>query len=253
MSYSIVTGWYADNKARDYRVLGDDFVRSVECFDIWYHCIRSFTSPSNILIVDSASPARPRLPDDPRISWVSLKRNYGHAVQGHSALSGWSRALLLGLSYGYANGDHYTLLVEQGTLFHGKDIIERQIADHPEADIIAPSGSGTPQPLQTGILIFRSAIIPKFVENYTRVASADDALSPEKKVALAGNGMKIAFSNLLFGRRRPLDLSADHFFLRHGTLAELHAFTARLGFGADLLPALTHQLVRLVENIDLFL
>ncbi len=241
MTYSIVTGWYADDKARDYRVLGDDFVRSVECFDIWYHCVRSFTSPSNILVIDSASPLRPKMPDDPRISWVSLKRNYGHAVQGHSTLSGWSRALLLGLGYGFANGDLYTVLVEQGTLFHGKDIIERQIEAHPEADIIAPNGSGTPQPLQTGILIFRSAIIPKFIGNYTRVAAADDALSPEKKVALAADGMKIAFSSLPFGRRRPLDLSADHFFLRHGTLAELHAFTTRLGFGKDLLPPLHHQ------------
>lgn len=242
MSYSIVTGWYADDKARDYRVLGDDFVRSAECFDIWYHCVRTFTAPSNILIVDSASPLRPRIPDDPRISWVNLKRNYGHAVQGHSVLSGWSRALLLGLSYGFANGDLYTVLVEQGTLFYGKDIIERQIAAHPDADIIAPSGSGTPQPLQTGILIFRSAIIPKFVENYTRVAAADDALSPEKKVALAGNGMRIAFSNLPFGRRRPIDISADHFFLRHCNLAELHAFATRLGFGKELLPALQQQL-----------
>ncbi|MGV1789653.1 hypothetical protein [Rhizobium sp. A37_96] len=241
MSYSIVTGWYADNRARDYKAYGDDFVRSAECFDIWYHCIRAFTSPSNILVIDSASPLRPRMPEDPRISWVNLKRNYGHAVQGHSALCGWSRALLLGLSYGFANGDLYTVLVEQGTLFYGKDIIERQIAAHPDADIIAPNGAGTPQPLQTGILIFRSAMIPKFVENYTRVAASDDALSPEKKVALAGNGMKIAFSDLPFGRRRPIDVSADHFFLRHCNLAELHAFTTRLGFGKELLPPLQRQ------------
>lgn len=243
MSYSIVTGWYADHQARNYRALGDDFVRSVECFDIWYHCIRSFTSPSNILIVDSASPLRPSMPDDPRISWVNLKRNYGHAVQGRSTLCGWSRALLLGLSYGFNNGDLYTVLVEQGTLFYGKDIIERQIAAHPDADIIAPSGSGTPQPLQTGILIFRSAIIPKFVENYTRISASDEALSPEKKVALAGNGMKIAFSNLPYGRRRPIDFSADHFFLRHCDLAELQAFTTRLGFGKELLKAPQRQLV----------
>lgn len=241
MSYSIVTGWYADDKARDYKAYGDDFVRSAECFDIWYHCIRAFTSPSNILVIDSASPLRPRMPDDPRISWVTLKRNYGHAVQGHSALCGWSRALLLGLSYGFANGDLYTVLVEQGTLFYGKDIIERQIAAHPDADIIAPNGSETPQPLQTGILIFRSAMIPKFVDNYARVAASDDALSPEKKVALAGNGMKIAFSNLPFGRRRPIDISADHFFLRHCNLTELHTFTARLGFGKELLPPLQRQ------------
>ena len=243
MSYSIVSGWYADHQARTYRVLGDDFVRSVECFDIWYHCIRSFTAPSNILVIDSASPRRPAIPDDPRINWINFRRNYGHAVQGHSALCGWSRALLLGLSYGFNNGDMYTVLIEQGTLFYGKDIIERQIAAHPDADIIAPNGSGTPQPLQTGILIFRSAIISKFVENYTRIVAADDALSPEKKVALAGSGMKIAFSNLPYGRRRPIDFSADHFFLRHCDLTELQAFTTRLGYGKDLLPAPQRQLV----------
>jgi hypothetical protein len=235
VSYSIVTGWYADHQRRNYAPKGAEFVRSVECFELWYHCIRSFTAPSRILMIDSASPVRPTLPDDPRISWVGLQHNFGHAVENRNALCGWSRALLLGLMYGFANGDDYTALVEQGSLFHGKDIIERQIAAHPGADIIAPNGAGTPQPLQTGIMIFRSAIIPQFIDSYRRVAAADAALSPEKKVALAATGLTLAFSDLPFGRRRPIDFSADQFFLRHCEMNELQAFVRKLGFGEHLL------------------
>lgn len=234
MSYSIISGWYADHQARDYPTKGDDFVRSASCFPIWYNCISRFTAPTNILIIDSASPVQPPLPADPRISYIALQKNFGHAAQGRSFLSGWSRALLCGLMYGYANGDLYTVLVEQGTLFYGNDIIERQIARYPTADVIAPSGAGTPQPLQTGILIFRTSIIPQFVRNYTQITVPDQVISPEKKVAIAAEGLRLQLSDLPFGRVRPIDFSASHFFLRHCNMAELRSFTEKLGFGREL-------------------
>ncbi|TRL43006.1 hypothetical protein [Rhizobium straminoryzae] len=234
ISYSVVTGWYADHKIRTYATRGDEFVRSTECFDLWYRCIDAFTAPESILIVDSASPVMPVLPDDPRISVVRLKQNFGHAVQGLSYLCGWSKALLCGLMYGFTNGSDYTVLIEQGSLFYGRDIIERQIAAFPDADIIAPDGRGTPQPLQTGIMIFRSAIIPEFIAAYCRVASADKSLSPEVKCAIAAEGMNLVFSPLPYGRRRPLDFSAGHFFFRHGTTEEIRAFTRHLGWGEHL-------------------
>ncbi|MDP9837770.1 hypothetical protein J2T09_002527 [Neorhizobium huautlense] len=234
-SYSIVTGWYADHAQRDYKTYGDEFVRSARCFDLWYHCIQRFTDPKSILIIDSASPVLPELPADPRISQVRLQKNFGHAAQDIDFLCGWSRALILGLMYGYANGDEYTVLIEQGTLFHGQDIIEQQIAAHPDADIIAPNGNETPQPLQTGIMIFRTAIIPRFVANYQNITTSDKALSPEVKCAIAARGMRLAFSDLPFGRRRPLDWKPSHFFLRHGTQAEIGAFVQHLGWGEHLL------------------
>ncbi|WP_377298445.1 hypothetical protein [Rhizobium sp. SGZ-381] len=234
LSYSVVTGWYADHKTRTYATRGDEFVRSAECFDLWYHCIKAFTAPESILIIDSASPVMPAIPDDPRISIMRLKQNFGHAVQGVSHLSGWSKALLSGLMYGFANGSDYTVLIEQGSLFYGRDIIERQIAAFPDADIIAPDGRGTPQPLQTGIMIFRSAIIPDFIAAYCRIAAGDKSLSPEVKCAVAARGMNLVLSPLPHGRRRPLDMSAEHFFFRHGTTEEIRAFTRHLGFGGHL-------------------
>lgn len=186
VSYTVISGWYADHKQRQYPTYGSDFVRSAACFDIWYHCVNRFTSPTKILIVDSASPIRPTLPADPRIEWVSLSRNFGHTTEARSFHGGWSRSLLAGLVYGYANGDPYTVLIEQGTLFYGNDIIERQINRYPDADVIAPDGAGTPQPIGTGILIFRTSAIPHFIERYTAVPEADHTFDPERKTVLAG-------------------------------------------------------------------
>jgi hypothetical protein len=235
MAYSIISGWYADHQPRNYKVYGDDFVRSVDCFPLWYECVSRFTSPTNILIIDSASPLKPSLPFDPRINWITLKKNYGHGQVAETKLCGWSRCLLGGLMYGYANGDDYTVLVEQGSLFYGERIIERQIEKYPDADIIVPSGNGTPQPIQTGIMIFRTAIAPQFVEAFARINEFDRDFKTERKTVEAAKGLNLALSDLSFGRRRPVDLSAQEYFMRHLNLDELREFAARLGVNQQLI------------------
>ncbi|WP_159998178.1 hypothetical protein [Roseomonas sp. 18066] len=229
MTYDIISGWYCDAAPKPYRVFGDDYVRSVGCFYLWEWCLRKFTAPDQIYILESASPVLPSLPRRSNINWTRLSRNFGHAVGCPHHYSGWSRALLSGLMLAYCNGHDHVVLVEQGSLLYGEDIIERQIAQYPEAKIIAPSGRGTPQPLQTGMLIFRTAIVPDFIQRYTAIAEPDALLSPEKKLARVGREIGLALSELPFGRRRPLDFAQETFFLRHATTGELQAFAELLG------------------------
>ncbi|ONG47343.1 hypothetical protein BKE38_23755 [Pseudoroseomonas deserti] len=229
MKYDIISGWYCDTEPKSYRVFGDDYVRSVGCFYLWEWCVRTFTSPDQIYILESGSPLLPSLPQGTNINWVKLSQNFGHAVGCQHHHSGWSRALLSGLMYAYCNGSDHAVLVEQGSLFYGQNIIEQQIARYPDAGIIAPSGKGTPQPLQTGILIFRTAIVPDFIQRYTSLAEPDATLSPEKKVARVGAELGLTISDLRFGRSRPLDFSHEHFFLRHATREQLEAFVSHLG------------------------
>jgi hypothetical protein len=134
--------------------------------------------------------------------------------------------------YSYANGSEYVALVEQGSLFFGDGIIEQQIAKHPGANIIAPSGTGTPQPLQTGILIFRTSIVPEFIHRYASIPNPDggnNGLSPEKKVARVGADIGLVLSDLPSGRSRPLQFEASHMFVRHATTQELQRFIERVG------------------------
>ncbi len=236
-SYCVISGWYADETARTYRTHGSDFVRSVACFPLWYHCVNQFTSPTRIFVADSASPWVPRLPADPRIEWTRLGTNYGHSAEGRTpSLGGWSRGLLLGLAYAHANGDPYTALIEQGSLFYGPGIVERLIERYPDADVIAPSGEGTPQPIGTGIMVFRTSVVPEFIARYSSIPEPDPEFDTERKTVFA-SGPKLAIVDLPFGRRRPLDFSVGDFFFRHGLEDELRAFTEKIGYGQDLVEA----------------
>ncbi|WP_338663235.1 hypothetical protein VQH23_24255 [Pararoseomonas sp. SCSIO 73927] len=235
MKYDIISGWYSDGAVRPYKVNGDDFVRSVECFYLWEWCIRRYTSPDQIYIVDSASPIVPELPVKSNMNWVRFSRNFGHAIKSKDTLSGWSRALLSGLLYSYCNGSDYAVLIEQGSLFYGPQIIENEIARHPDAGVIAPAGYGTPQPLQTGIMIFRTSIVPEFIARYAAIPQPDggpNGISPEKKVHSAATGMNLALSDLRFGRSRPMNFDRDEMFVRHATATELQAFLQKVGLQA---------------------
>ncbi|WP_338333041.1 hypothetical protein [Acetobacter sp. LMG 32666] len=233
ISYSVITGWYANHKTRDYKVYGNEFVRSVECFDLWYYCINKFTNPEKIFIIDANSPIQPKFPKNDCINVIRMLRNHQHAAQSHTHLSGWSRTLLCGLMCGLANGSAYTVLIEQGSLFCGHDIIEREIEAYPDADIIVPTGTGTPQPIQTGIMIFRNEIVTQFINNYFNILAHDSIVTPEKKCTLAAKDMKIAFSSLPFGRRRPIDFNYQHMFIRHANLEEIQHFIQKINYGAD--------------------
>jgi hypothetical protein len=231
ISYGIYSGWYCDHAPRPYQTFGDDFVRSLDCFHLWKHCVDAYTNAAKIFITDSASPVGiPSSWLDERFEYVRLVANFGHSSVADTLFSGWARAMFLGLTYCFANGFDYAVSVEQGTLLKGAGIIERLIAQHPKADLIIPSGTGTPQPVQTGVFIVRSSAVPEFIAQYCCIRAKDRGFSPERKLADVARRMQTSVVNLGFGRARPIDFDEDHFFVRHLTSEELALFREAVGY-----------------------
>jgi hypothetical protein len=234
ITYGIYSGWYCDHAPRPYKTFGDEFMRSLDCFRLWKHCVDAYTNPARIFITDSASPVR--IPPnwlDERFEYVRLVKNFGHAAVAETPLSGWARAMLLGLTYCFANGFDYAVCVEQGTLLKGDGIIERLIAQHPKADLIIPSGKGTPQPVQTGIFIVRSSAVPEVAAQYCSIRANDREFSPERKLADVARRLEASVVDLGFGRTRPIDFDRDHFFVKHLSSEELAQFRESIGYRDD--------------------
>ena len=85
IKYIIGTGWWCDGSGKhagsiQKHIKSYDFIRQKEFFNIWYHFINKYTCPEKIIITGSDSPVRPDLPDDPRIEFVNLRKNFGHSV-----------------------------------------------------------------------------------------------------------------------------------------------------------------------------
>ena len=80
MSYIISSGWWCDGSGQHAGSLcnsSDNIIRKEEFFDLWYYSIDKYTDPKKIIIIDSNSPVKPFIADDPRIEWVSLIKNFG--------------------------------------------------------------------------------------------------------------------------------------------------------------------------------
>lgn len=113
--------------------------------------------------------------------------------------------------------------------------------EHPDADVIIPSGDGTPQPIQMGFFIVRRRAIPAFIKGYTDLQSRfpDNIMSPEKKIANVCKELVSAIIPLGFGRARPIIFSSSHFFVKHMNENELRSFAAKVAFDlpSSVLPA----------------
>jgi hypothetical protein len=222
MNYGIFTGWYADHQARPYPSYGDEFVRSVDCYYLWQHCVSRYTRPESTLVINSNSPLVPRWDEAARV--LDLDQNFGHAVKNQNHLSGVSRTWLLGLLYAFANNYDYGVCVEQGCLLYGDGFIETFLEAGAGAELIIPTGTGTPRPVQTSLFAVSRRAIPEFVFRYSSFGQGDNALSPERKMARVASKMSSAIVPTGPGRARPVDFTAPHFFMKHGSREEIRTF-----------------------------
>ena len=97
--YMIGSGWRCNDSSE---LLshhnGDSKIRSSDFHHIWHRLINRFSSPSRILIVDSASPIAPPVDvSDERIVVHKLAVNAGHATNCESKFCGWAASVLVGL------------------------------------------------------------------------------------------------------------------------------------------------------------
>lgn len=242
--YMIASGWWCSGKDE---VLphhrGDARIRSVDFHSIWYHLLDRFTSPSRILIVDSASPVpAPIRSDDKRIQLHRLAINPGHATSCSDRFCGWTASVLCGLQDCLHSDNDYFVYIEQDVLLYGEGIIEAAISKM-RTPYMFGDAVGIPQPLQQSFFIVRRDGIAPFLSRLLNMSESDKELSPERKFHfacqshiftkkafrwLARRRKKYDFLPFGYGRKRPLDFSQSYFYFQHASAAEYSKFVEHL-------------------------
>ena len=97
------TGWWCDGSgghagSRQKHLVSSSFNRSPDFFPFWHSFVDRYTDPVQIVVVDSASPVRPNLPEDSRIQFLSMAKNFGstpNSLHIRSTLSNLGRTIPL--------------------------------------------------------------------------------------------------------------------------------------------------------------
>lgn len=245
--YVIGSGWWCADGARA-GAMGDERIRGAEFHHQWYRALDRFTQPEKIVIVDSASPIKPAMGDDPRLEFISLTDNSGHSTQLKGArFCGWTRGVAAGLGYAIATETDYFVYVEQDVLLHGAGIIEACIAAM-RTPYMFGDPRGTPQLLQQSFFIIAKRGMAPFLSRLLAIPQADNQIGPETKFHIAASGVLSAlpkaplawshgvtrrllrpfraydFLPVGYGRTRPIDFGTPQFYFQHGSAAELAAY-----------------------------
>lgn len=257
-NYVIGSGWWCTDSeeriaGRPYR--GSDVIRSAEFHHLWSAVIDAWTAPSAVLLVDSASPVKPPV-SNTRYRILQLSHNPGHSTVHSGHYSGWTASVLHSLEYALSADADYLVYVEQDVLLFGDGIIEHCIAKM-RKPLMFGSGDGTPQPLQQSFFIVRKDGMRRFLAGLHSIDNPDKIIAPEWKFMLASLGARGAFIDWLcasevrrarlhrfcghlmqkmgydllpigWGRSRPLDPTAKHFYFQHGTPEELRLYLGLL-------------------------
>jgi hypothetical protein len=256
--YIIGSGWWCTDTVRPVvgrPYWGSDVIRSAEFHHLWSAVIDAWTAPSAVFLVDSASPVKPPITNS-RYRTLHLSHNPGHATVHSGHYCGWMASVLHCLEYALSADADYLVYVEQDVLLFGSGIIEHCIS-RMRKPLMFGSGVGTPQPLQQSFFIIRKDAMRRFLAGLHLIQKPDKVIVPEWKFMLASLGahgplvewlcadevrrariyrllgslmQKIGYDLLPigYGRRRPLELTAPHFYFQHGTQEELTHYLRHL-------------------------
>ena len=220
--YVIGSGWWYGENSKYKK--GSALSRAPKFHEVWKHCVFKYAKPERVIIVDSNAPIKPD--KDPREEWVSLDRNYqvGEPVKENNGYNGWMRGFMLGAHYAWACNCSF-LYVEQDCLIIGDGIIDAILGlpdDHILVGGIHHEGcKPLPWKLQQSLVFVPYGLIPEFLYKLTTVPKA----ACEKMFIDAG----VPYKTFPFGwgRARPLNLDAPHFYAQHWTDDELRQLARR--------------------------
>lgn len=248
MNYLISSGWWCSEVDGRQQRFGDDIIRTAQFHKLWHQSIDRYTDPTEILIIDSASPIKPEFATDARIRFLSLRVNGRHATECLNKYAGCTRAMLLGMQYALVNDYDYYVYVEQDALLYGEGIIEHAISTMTRPIMFGP-GRGTPQPTQQSLFVVRRDGIEKVIATYYAIPYNDREVTPELKFAYALSSFVAKlrlpprhFANLIrkrgwanplaqycplpfgYGRAKPVSFSDRYYYFQHASQDELKEY-----------------------------
>jgi hypothetical protein len=248
--YIIHSGWWCDQTGKhigtEYN-RSDDRIRTPRFFDVWYECVKTFSSPEKIIVVDSASPMRPEL-SGKDVEFVSLAQNFQHGMLCIGQYGGWTRAFSLGAFYAYLNDADYSVFLEQDCLIAGEGIIEQAIRGMGRRGI--SYGAQSPVRIEQSFVIMRRDYILKFLYAFLSMEKSDKDLFTEVKFQrIQKRERALSFVGLShneyaplpfgYGRMRPINFADPHFYAQQWETAELESLLKRTGFAS--LRTLLHE------------
>lgn len=257
-NYIITSGWWCGEVPDEIRKRqGSEKTRQVGFFDKWKKSIEECTKPAKIMILDSASTEKPTLEQLEGVEFLSILSNPGHSTKHNGKYCGYTRSIIMGVTYAALCDADYWVYVEQDALLKGEGIIEHCI-NQMKTPYMFGSGEGTPQFLQQSLCIIRKDGFEPFLNNMNSIDATDTEISPETKFLLAtsvvyrliptwlvkqitqnSNIGKVVrkiihksspylkgfdFLPVGYGRKRPIDFDEEFIYFQHGSEEELEKF-----------------------------
>lgn len=267
-SYLIASGWWCtENEERESRFIqGEDYIRSKYFHNLWSQAIETYSSPSQVVIIDSASPVKGDWRTDLLpLNIIELDKNLGHATNlKNSKYCGWSASVLMSIEYFLLSDLDYYVYIEQDALIFGDGIIEKGIENLKKSGSSFAFGNSfnNIQPLEQSFFILSRQKAETFLTNYKRLKYNDAQMSPEIKFALSASSLYPFLPKWLFtqststfgkakrrlytqflkktrsydflpfghGRRKPVTFDEDFFYFQHGSKEEIEAYIELTGF-----------------------
>ena len=226
MNYIIGTGWWCDGTGKHAGSAGNsssDRIRQVGFFSTWLRHVRAYTSPTDIVVVDSASPVRP---DFSGLHVLRMIRNF--TGDGRDGMFGTDRTaatrqVFVGAVYAAMNGADYFVWLEQDCLVHGKGLVERAIENMKGADFSTGRWDHEYR-VETCFMIFKATSVATLIDRYFRVA----APKPELRYLELTKQLRFAWLPFGYGRNRPINFDDKQFYAQHLNDDEIRKFEEKL-------------------------
>jgi hypothetical protein len=260
----VCTGWYSNSEPRSYQTHGDEFIRGRDFRPLWWKSVDEFVRPEAVLVVDSASPIKPKddLHTNTKVMQLNLLKNPGHSQNCAGHYGGWTAGIICGMEYAVSNDVDFFIYIEQDALVYGGALIEKIRERIGKADLLFGKGEPNGEIDQTIFAVSKRGL-RKFISEIHRIDFTDRQISPEmkfmyassplRKLPLLGlaswdqpNYIRRPFSSILrriipkissyellpfgYGRRRPINFEDDSFYFQQGTAVELHQYRELSGF-----------------------
>lgn len=218
MSYIIGTGWWCDGSTKKSPLHGEErVVDRMQVFNVWLASIKKYTNPDSIVVVDSASPAKPRFSKSGMMVIPMTGNLYGPDFGLKNGVA--TRQVFLGAFYALFNKADYYVWVEQDCLLCGEGIIERAIREMRDADYSAGLWNH-PYKIETCFMIFRCSSVGKIFSKYF----SEKSNAPELRYWEMTKCLNFAPISFGYGRNRPICWEDEHFFAQQISQAEMDRF-----------------------------
>ena len=155
MKILIGSGWWSTQEEERKNLIGDDFIRSASFFELWLASIKRQSIEADIFITDSNSPIKPDydFSKNAKIKFLSLNENGGHAVGHKGFFCGWTRSIIMSMTYCMCSNYDYYVYIEQDALIHG-EIIEKAVEEANNKGAVFGYSEQTGYQMQVSFFLF---------------------------------------------------------------------------------------------------